>query len=385
MLDRIPITHVFPQLELGGPLKGVMALLKYLDRDRFDCSFVALSAAIHPQAREVIQDLGCAFHQLDQRGMWDLRALPALVRILRGHGTRVLHSTLARPDWYGAAAASVVRGLRTVTTIRGVDDVAVRMVSGHAAERVFTFVNRRVLGRMDRVVPHSKGLVDFVRRMGVDESRITYIPNGMDLEPYGSLDKDACRQALRERHGWNPDTPVVGFVGTMWPYKDHEGFVNAARVLRQSRPEIRFVAAGGGPLLDKMRAFVRDSGMDGIVEYPGFVDDIPAFHAALDVHLFLSFSEGLPRAVLESMAAGTPVAASAVTGVVDVVKDGVTGLLLPERDPGAAAEAVLKLLDDHDLVTRLVTGATRLVRGTYSAPAMAQAYADLYENLCSPA
>lgn len=382
MTTRIHVTHLFPQLEFGGPLKGVLALLKYVDRDRFESSFVALSHPIHPEARNDIEALGCRFHQLDQRGMWDLRALPALVRLLRKRDTQILHSTLPRPDWYGALASLKRTRLKTVTTIRGVDDVAVRMVRGVTAERIFTFVNRRILRRLDCVVPHSRGLVDYVRRMGVPESRTRYIPNGLDLDPYENLDRVASRLVLRNRFGWSPETPVVGFVGTLWPYKDHRGFVRTARLLHRWRPEIRFVAVGQGPLLDEMRRFVVDNGMEGVVHYPGYVEDIPDFHAGLDVHLFLSFSEGLPRAVLESMAAGTPVVATRVTGVVDVIEDGETGLLVPVGEPEEAADAVRRILSESSLADALVKRASRKVRDTYSATAMARAYERLYTELC---
>lgn len=382
MIDRIHVTHLFPQLELGGPLKGVLALLKYLDKDRFSNSFVALSRAIQPEARELIEVLGCGFHQLDQRGMADLRALPAVRRILLKEGARVLHSTLPRPDWYASLASLLVPGLRTVTTIRGVDDVAVGLVSGRMAERVFTGVNRLVLRCMDMVVPHSEGLVEYVRRMGVPEGRVRYIPNGLDLAPFESIDREKARWNLRRRYGWDHDAVVVGFVATLWPYKDHQGFVRAAGILHEERPDLRFLVVGQGPLLEEMRRFVTDQGLEGVVIYPGYQDEVHEFHAALDLHLFLSFSEGLPRAVLESMAAGTPVVGTRVTGVVDVIKDGETGLLIPAGDPVAAAGAVRRILDDGANTAAMVTEAGRLVRGAYSAEAMARAYGDLYLELC---
>jgi len=379
--DRIHVTHLFPQLELGGPLKGVLALLKYLDTDRFDTSFVALSSPIHPGARELIEDLGCRFFQLDQRGMWDIRVLPALRRILRDLGTQVLHTTLPRPDWYGVLANMIVPGMKTVTTIRGVDDVAVRMVSGRGVERLFNAVNRRALARIDRVVPHSKGLVEYVRRMGVAERRIRYIPNGLDLAPFESIDREEARSQLREQFGWSRETVVVGFVGTMWPYKDHEGFIRVAKDMHARSPDMKFLAVGQGPRLEEMRMRVKDEGLEGVVVFPGFYEDIPGFHTGLDVHLFMSFSEGLPRAVLESMAAGTPIVATAVTGVVDVIEDKETGLLVKPSDVDAAAAAVRGLLDDRELAGRLVSNASNLVRGTYSATAMAKAYDGLYEEL----
>jgi glycosyltransferase involved in cell wall biosynthesis len=132
-----------------------------------------------------------------------------------------------------------------------------------------------------------------------------------------------------------------------------------------------------------MRDLVRTEGLDGVVALPGHRSDVARFHAAIDLHLFLSFSEGLPRAVLESMAAGVPVVATAVTGVVDVVTDGETGLLVPPGDAAAAAAATARLLRDPPLRARLAGAAGRRVRGTYSAVAMTRAYEALYADLAN--
>ncbi len=379
--DRIRVAFVFPQLEWGGPFKGVLAILKHLDRRRFEPSFIALSAPIHADARAAVEGLDCPYVELGQHGFKDVRALPRLAREVRRRGTRILHSTLVRPDWYAVATAAVTPGLRVLTTVRGMDDNAIRILKGRAVERVFSGVNRQVLRRMDRVVPHSLGLAEYVRRMGVAESRIRLIRNGLDLEPFEGLDRPAARRALRATMGWPDDATVVGFVATLWPYKDHRGFVEAAGLLHRDRPGLRFVVAGEGPMLEELRAFVHRRGLDGVVAYPGHVRDIANFHAGLDLHLFLSFSEGLPRAVLESQAAGVPVVATAIPGVDEVVVDGVTGLMVPVGDPVAAAEATARLLDDAALRQRLCAEAGLRVRGTWSAAAMARAYEALYDEL----
>lgn len=382
----VRLTFLFPKLELGGPFKGVLAILKYMDRKLFAPYFVALSPPMHPKAADELAALQCPLIQLGQKSFFDLRVISPLLHHLDETHCDILHTTLLRPDWYGAILKKIRPRIKLVTTIRGVDDVAIRMVHGRLVETVFNFINHRVLTAMDAVVPHSHGLLDFVHRMRVPESRIRLILNGIDLQPFENINKEKARSCLRARMGWPADCVVIGFAGTFWPYKDHVGFIHAAKKLYEWRQDLRFLAIGDGPLLDKMRAMVEKEGLQGIVAMPGHLTDVASFYGAIDLHLFMSFSEGMPRAVLESMACGLPVVATAVTGVVEVVKHEETGLLIPPHDHVAAAEAVRRLLEDNNLRKKLSDAGSNLVREHYSAYAMTKAYEKLYLDLldCRP-
>jgi glycosyltransferase involved in cell wall biosynthesis len=123
-------------------------------------------------------------------------------------------------------------------------------------------------------------------------------------------------------------------------------FVEAAARVRAERPDAWFVAAGAGPTEGAVRARVAQLGLTDHVLLPGFVEDVPALLGALDLFVLSSYLEGLGTSVLDAQAAGVPVVATRVGGVPEMIDDPDNGRLVPARDPGALAAAILAALAD---------------------------------------
>jgi glycosyltransferase involved in cell wall biosynthesis len=155
-------------------------------------------------------------------------------------------------------------------------------------------------------------------------------------------------------------------------------FVRVAARLRASHPEMRFVWIGAADpsVLEAARGYGLGEGFLAI----GHTDRVPELLPALDVFLLTSRWEGLPLVLVEAQAAGVPVVASAVNGVVDVVRDGETGLLFPSGDEGAAAAAVERLLNDPGLREKLTSRATAEIE-RFDIKRMVQGYEEVYEDV----
>ncbi len=144
-----------------------------------------------------------------------------------------------------------------------------------------------------------------------------------------------------------PAEPVAGMVARFDKVKGHGVLVDAVARLKSQIPGLRACCAGEGRQLERLRWQLKPAGLEGIVEFPGRVDDKWAFMATCRIGLVPSLgSEAVSRAALEWMSMGRPVIASAVGGLPDLVEDGVTGLLVPPGDPAALAEALSSLLLD---------------------------------------
>ena len=147
-----------------------------------------------------------------------------------------------------------------------------------------------------------------------------------------------------------PGDPLVVHVGNIRPHKGHDTLVEAAAELARLRPGVAVISIGGEKNpgdLDRVRATAREAGVEGSLRFLGRRPDALAFVAAADVFVNPSDVEGLPVAILEAMALGTPVVATAVGGVPAVVEDGVTGLLAERADALGLAQAVDRLLGDR--------------------------------------
>lgn len=158
---------------------------------------------------------------------------------------------------------------------------------------------------------------------------------------------------VRRRLGLGPSDRVIGSVMRLASQKAPLDFVEAAARVRARMPEAKFVIVGDGPLLADVRAAVAQRSLQGAVLLLGYRRDVPALLSAFDVFALSSLWEGLPIVYLEAMAAGKPVVGTDVDGASEAVEDGVTGILVPPRDPMALGDAILQVAADPDLAQRM--------------------------------
>lgn len=221
----------------------------------------------------------------------------------------------------------------------------------------------------------ANGLVD----TGVPEHLIRVIYNGIDARSL--RDGAAVGLDFALPHG----TPRIGFVGRLEPVKGCEYFLTAASYLREEHPNAAFVIAGTGSREADLMELASSLGLAAQTGFLGHIDSAPAVIAALDVVVIPSLSEGFPMTALEALVLGTPVVASDVGGLPELLADGECGVLVPARDSRAIADAVARVLSEPELTQRLVSAGRSRAREHYSAETMIAAYLDLYRELAPPA
>jgi glycosyltransferase involved in cell wall biosynthesis len=164
---------------------------------------------------------------------------------------------------------------------------------------------------------------------------------------------------LRRSLGWY-GSPLVGIVGRLQRWKAQHVFLRAAALVAARIPETRFVVVGGAepgdPYPRRLRALARKLGLGGLVYFAGHQEDVAPWLDALDVTVHTTEGEPFGLVLVESMALGTPVVATAVGGPTEIVEDGRSGLLVPPGEPEATAAAVLRVLTDGPLARRLAAG-----------------------------
>jgi glycosyltransferase involved in cell wall biosynthesis len=191
--------------------------------------------------------------------------------------------------------------------------------------------------------------------------KVITIHSGIDLADF---DGRTIVPSLRAARGIAEDQPLVGIAGRFVQVKGMDVFVRAAAQIAASEPRARFFMLGNdaGPYGDEVHALVLQLGLGEKVTFTGFVDDMHAALADLDIVVVPSRRESAPLVVYEAMALGKPVVASRVHGLPELVDDGVTGLLVPPEDDAATAKAVLSLLADPDRRRAMGQAAQRRVR-----------------------
>jgi glycosyltransferase involved in cell wall biosynthesis len=290
----------------------------------------------------------------------DLPALLALRRLMAGRGVDVVHTHSSVDSWVASLAARSL-GLPVVR-------------SRHVAIAV---PRRRALPYhlADRIITSGDAVRQVLVAAGVAADRVVSVPPGVDTERFHpAVSGDAVRKEL------GLTGPVVGLVADLRGSKGHQYFLQAARLVRDARPQVRFLVVGDGVGRDRVRQLVADLGLGDVVVMTGFRHDIPEVMAALDVLTLPSIrSEATSQVIVQALAVGRPVVATTVGGSPELVRDGETGRLVPPRDAAALARAILDLLDAPAEARRLALAGQREVRARFSQDASMARTVAVYE------
>jgi len=216
-----------------------------------------------------------------------------------------------------------------------------------------------------RVIAVSRAVKRGLESLGLLSACISVVPNAIDVDRFHpSVDGSAVRREL----GVPPEALVIGAVGRILPLKGLEFLVEAAALLQTTLPQALYIVVGdvvtdrfhqaeARAYRDRLHALRDGLGLSRQVRFVGARRDLPAVMAALDILAHPSLEEAFGRVLIEAMAAGRPVVASAVGGMPEIVEDGVTGYLVPPSDPEALASRIFSLANPN--VRRCVGRAAR--------------------------
>jgi glycosyltransferase involved in cell wall biosynthesis len=192
------------------------------------------------------------------------------------------------------------------------------------------------------------------------------VNEGIDLERVDAAPPGNLHEEL-----WLPrHAPIVGNVAALVPHKGQRHLIDAAAIVVRQIPDARFVIAGEGELRHALERQIRDRHLEKHVILLGFRPDVLSLHKVFDVFVMSSVTEGLGTSLLDAMACGKPVVATEAGGIPEVVEDGLTGLLVPVRDPEAMAAAIIRLLHDAGLRRQMGEAAILSVRERFSVERM---------------
>jgi len=292
----------------------------------------------------------------------DVPALFALRRLMTRHGVHLVHTHSSVDSWLATLAAKSL----SLPVVRG------RHVTIPVLRR------RALVYRLaDRVITSGETVKVLVARAGVPPERIEAIAAGYDPARFHA---DVSGKAVRDELGLTG--PVVGLVANLRGSKGHRYFVEAARVVLSELPQTRFLIVGDGVAFDQVRGQVQELGLQSQVIMTGFRRDIPQVMAALDLLVLPSIrSEAVSQVILQAMAVGTPVVGTTVGGTPDVVRDGVTGRLVPPADVGSLAGAILELLREPARARSMARAGQELVQSRYTIDAMMGRTTSVYSQL----
>jgi glycosyltransferase involved in cell wall biosynthesis len=268
----------------------------------------------------------------------DLTAAWRLNRVIKRLKPDIIHAH----DAHGVAVASLALSLGTSLRSASIIEpplVVSRRVDFHLRHNSFSRWKHR---QVDCFIAASEAIRKMLVADGVAEERTVTVHEGIDVEHVGAAPPVNVHQAFFLPHG----APVVGNIAALVPHKGQRHLIEAAHLVVQKMPDVRFVILGEGELREPLERVIKEYRLEKHVLLPGFRTDVLGCLKRFDLFVMSSVTEGLGTSLLDAMACSRPIVATTAGGIPEVVEDGVTGMLVPPRDHAALADAILSLIGD---------------------------------------
>jgi glycosyltransferase involved in cell wall biosynthesis len=351
----------------GGAERFVLGLASNLPRDRFE-PWICAPRGAEPAVAAELAAAGIPVVTLGRRAKWDVHRWAGLPRLLSHQRFDVLHTHMFGSNLWGSLAGRACR----VPVV-----IAQEHTWSYQGNPLRAWLDGHVIGQLaTRFVAVSTADADrMVTIEGVPPAKVTVIPTA-----YIPRESTTQRGDLRAELGLAPETPLFGTAAVMRPQKALQVLVEAHARMRALVPGAHLVLTGDGPCQSDLERLVAELGLQDSTHFLGRRNDVDAIIQALDVGAMSSDFEGTPLFALECMMNRTPLVATAVGGLLDIVEPDRTGVLVPPREPQQLAEAIASLLLDPERRGRLTDAAAdKLDR--YSLDAIVARFSDLYETL----
>jgi len=342
----IRVLTIITRLELGGAQGVALYTASHLDSESFDSGLAwGPGDVLDDEARRLAHVSRFEIADLVRpiAPGKDLRALVELRSSIRRFRPQVVHTHSSKAGVLGRLAARLEQVPVVVHTVHGFGFTPLQS----AVKRTVFYRAEKLAARWtDHFVAVSRVNLEHGVDLGLWKAeQASVIRAGIDLDRFRAHTDGGD---TRRRLGIPDGAPLVTQIGNFKPQKAPLDFIQAAARIAEVMPDVCFVMVGDGPLRGRAETMAADLGLADRVVFSGWWDDIPGLLATTTVSVLSSRHEGLPCAVVESLAAGVPVVATAVDGTPEVIRPGVNGELVAPGDWAALAETVLGILGDPE-------------------------------------
>jgi L-malate glycosyltransferase len=367
----VRVAFCIDNMNVGGTELNAVRTAERLDRSRYRVSVVSLQRD-GPLVQRY-RAAGLEVHPFPLRNLYGASAIRqgrALARWLRAERVEILHAHDIYSNVFGVIWGRAA-GVRTIASRRwweGFPQAHWRAASG---------LGYRLA---DAVLANSPAVGELLRAERVAEGKITVVPNFVDEQSF-DCPAEYRLQAIRKDLGLEGEHRVIGIVANLHPVKDHASLFRALALLTAERKELRLVLVGDGDQREALVGLARELGISDHVIFAGRRGNDPNLHHLFEMSVLCSLSEGLSNSILEAMAAGRPIVATAVGAASDAVQHERTGLLVPPGDPQRLAAALEELLSDPARARAMGEAGRQRARQLYSPEAAIDELESLYARL----
>lgn len=293
-----------------------------------------------------------------------------LYRLIKARSVSLINTHSSRDHWVGSIAGRL-SGIKVIKT---------RHISSRFNRSAFTRLAYK--GLCDAIISTGEYIRERLRvELGVRSEKVHSVPTGISVERFGS----GRRDHVRDEFDIASDVKIIGIAAVLRSWKGHIYILRALSLLLKDFPGVRLMFVGDGPYRPSIEEEIARLGLGGQVILAGHRDDMEDVISAFDIAVMASYeSEGVPQFALQAMASGKPMVGAISGGIPEVIQDGVTGLLVPPKDPEAMAAAFKKLLSTEGLAEKMGDAGREVVISNFSFEGMLDKIEGIYAGLLSP-
>lgn len=367
MSDRpTRVSFFIDNLSRAGTETQLLALIRTLDRSRVEPSLAMLDGTTAESLELAPTD--CKLIRLGLKTFSNLRATARaarrLMRFWKRRQADIVQTYFLDSTYFGVPLARAA-GIPHVIRVR--NNLGHWVTPAHL--RLGRIVGRMAHSTLTNSEPGRLALRDSEQ---LDESKIDVLENGVDLDRFTTIPPPSRTGGV-----------TIGTLANLRPVKGVDVLLRAFRLVADQYPTTRLLIAGDGEQRDELEALATSLGLTSQVTFLGRVSDVPRFLAEIDVAVMPSRAEGMSNAILEFMAAGRPLVATAVGATPKLLMDGTLGMLVPPGDEGLLAEALMQLISDEDYSAAIAETARGHVHRHFGRDAMCRRFEAYYRRLAA--
>jgi glycosyltransferase involved in cell wall biosynthesis len=363
--------HVIGGGEFGGAERHILNLAGALDPQKI---YITVCCLFKAPFAQITRKQGIPTITVPMKNKLDFSVVLKISSLIKEKQIDIVHTHGVRANLLGRLAARLA-ARPAVTTVHSRLSLD---YPGFFSRLVNSWAERASRGLSSYFIAVSRELEDILKREGISEDKVEVIHNGIDF----SLFKPKCPPgSYRESLGYGDDVPLVAIIGRMHPVKGHRFFLLAAKEVLADMPEARFLVAGYGPEQPALESLAQQLEITDKVNFAGFIEDIPSLLADIDLVVIPSLSEGLPLTAIEALAVGVPVVATSVGGLLEVLKDCHSGLLVSPGDYKALARGILWMINHPEEAREMAQRGRKAVLERFSSLTMARKTEKVYQKV----
>jgi glycosyltransferase involved in cell wall biosynthesis len=369
---KIIVARLWPGF--GGGIESYTPVILGINPEKYETIFIHLTKSSNNP--NIFEQKGKKVFYITERprlGIFRPAVFLKLAKILKNEDVDILHCHKHKSAFYGTIAAKLA----------GVP-IILAHVHGLGRTRNFgrKFLNRFIFSRVDKILTVGQAVKNDVllNNPSVNPQKIINTGNSIDLDGFSSIVYN--RQTTRRKIGISQEAFVFAAAGRLVPTKGQQYLIRAFAQIRENLNNAQLLIAGTGELKDELQRLAFELGCGQSVHFPGHINNMPEFYAAIDIFVLPSIAEGLPRTLIEAMASGVLCIATDAGGIPEILDNGRCGLLVPPKNENALADAMLKAANmPQQEKSAVISAAKEYIKKEFSHNVIIKRIEKIYDTL----